>query len=273
MLKTTTALVGAGLCSLVLSGVANAQETATLVLQNGERPSGELVDLNASGFTLRVSGQDRQFSKSDVRAVEFVVGAPAPEAQARVNAGQALVILRSGQVVEGQLSDVGGSRPLRLTIDTAGGQREFTSNDVAQIHLGGRGAAQGVGTAGPGVVAGAPGAVTVQGNQPWTDAEIIVARGERLQFGGGGDIMIGANASSGVGGSPAVTAPTSKYPVANAPVGALIGRIGNSAPFLIGANNQPMTMPVAGRLMLGVNDDHFPDNSGAYSVTITRLGR
>jgi hypothetical protein len=276
MVKKTLTLVGAGLFSLVISGAVSAQETATLVLQNGERPSGELVDLNASGFTLRVGGQDRHFAKNDVKAVEFVVGAPAADAQARVNAGQGIVILRSGQVVEGQLSDIGGSRPLRLTIDTPGGPRDFTSNDVAQIYLGG-GSGQGVAPAGQAAQAGAPaaapGAITVQGGQPWTDTGIIVARGERVQFNASGDIMIAANASSGVGGSPAATVPNGNYPVRNAPVGALIARIGSGPAFLIGGNNQPITMPAAGRLMLGVNDDHFPDNTGTYSVSITRLGR
>jgi hypothetical protein len=64
-----------------------------------------------------------------------------------------------------------------------------------------------------------------------------------------------------------------KYAVSNAPAGALIARIGNGAAFLIGGNNQPITMPANGRLSLGVNDDHFADNSGTYSVSISRLGR
>jgi hypothetical protein len=267
-MKKTLTLIGAGLFSLTVSGVAQAQETATLVLQNGERPSGELVDLNGSGFTLRVAGQDRQFAKSDVKAVEFVVGAPPAEAAARVNAGQSLVILRSGQVVEGQLSDIGGSRPLRLTFETAGGPRDFTSSDVAQVYLGGPG--QVVGSSGqiPAPVAPAAGAITVQAGQPWTDTGIVVARGERVAFNGTGDIMIGTNNSSGVGGSPAATVAGMKYPVAGAPVGALIGRIGNGAPFLIGGNNQEMAMTANGRLQLGINDDHFPDNSGEFRATV-----
>jgi hypothetical protein len=58
-----------------------------------------------------------------------------PEAQARIGAGQPLVVLRSGEIIDGRLSDIGGTRPLRLTIDTPSGQRDFTSNDVAQIYL------------------------------------------------------------------------------------------------------------------------------------------
>jgi hypothetical protein len=61
--------------------------------------------------------------------------------------------------------------------------------------------------------------------------------------------------------------------VANAPAGSVIARVGNGAPFHIGGNTQPIVMPANGQLMLGVNDDHFPDNTGNFFVTVTRLGR
>ena len=54
------------------------------------------------------------------------------------------------------------------------------------------------------------------------------------------------------------------------PVGALLGRIGNGAPFAIGTQSQALGMPAAGRLMLGVNDNELGDNGGAYTVVITR---
>lgn len=272
MVKTALTVFGAGLLSLVISGPVHAQEVATLVLQNGERPSGELVDLNASGFTLRIAGQNRQFAKSDVKSIEFVVGALAADAQAKVNAGQALVILRSGQVVDGQLSDIGGTHPLRFTFDTPGGSRDFTSNDIYQVYLGG--APRNAGNAGQAAAAPAPapaptpGAIAVPGNQPWTNTGMMVAAGDRVQFGASGQISVGTNLASGVGGNPAATVPTGRYAVANAPVGALIGRVGNGRPFLIGGNNQPMSMTAGGALMLGVNDDNFADNSGGFSVTV-----
>ena len=58
-----------------------------------------------------------------------------------------------------------------------------------------------------------------------------------------------------------------------APAGALIGRIGTGEPFLIGTITQPIPMPGIGRLMIGINDDQLGDNSGAYSVVVTRIGR
>ncbi len=54
------------------------------------------------------------------------------------------------------------------------------------------------------------------------------------------------------------------------PVGALLGKIGNSAPFAIGMQTQPLPMPASGRLMLGVNDNELSDNSGFYTVTVTK---
>ena len=54
------------------------------------------------------------------------------------------------------------------------------------------------------------------------------------------------------------------YPLRNASVGTLIGRVGNSAPFVIGAATIPIPMPAEGRLYLGVNDDDYRDNSGTF---------
>ena len=54
------------------------------------------------------------------------------------------------------------------------------------------------------------------------------------------------------------------------PVGGLIGRVGNSAPFAIGANTQAIRMPANGTLMLGVNDNELGDNTGFFTVGITR---
>ena len=50
--------------------------------------------------------------------------------------------------------------------------------------------------------------------------------------------------------------------------GALIGRIGDSAPFGVG-NLRLLQAPATGQLYLGVNDDHLPDNRGEFQVTIT----
>jgi hypothetical protein len=52
------------------------------------------------------------------------------------------------------------------------------------------------------------------------------------------------------------------------PYGKLIGKIGDNEPFIIGANLE-ISASASGKLDLAVNDHYFPDNSGAYEVTIT----
>ena len=50
--------------------------------------------------------------------------------------------------------------------------------------------------------------------------------------------------------------------------GALIGRIGNGAPFAIGDQTIALPMPADGQLFLAVNDDEVGDNKGAFVVTL-----
>ena len=270
MLRKTFTAIGIALFSLATALPIAAQETATLALRNGERPSGELIDMGAGGFILRINGQDRQFPTSEVAAVEFVVGPLPAAAQAKINAGQPVVLMRNGQVLDGRLADVGGTHPLRLTIDTPGGSRDFNSSDVAQVRLA---PLNNPTPAAQAATAPAPipaGAINVPANQGWTNTGIPVLRGQRISFNAQGDIMISPTASSGPDGSPAVTSPTVRYPLQGVPAGALIGRVGNSAPFPIGRNTQPITMPANGPLMLGINDDILNDNSGSYSVSLSR---
>ena len=272
MLRKTFTIMGIALFSLATALPIAAQETATLALRNGERPSGELIDMGAGGFILRINGQDRQFPTSEVAAVEFVVGPLPAVAQQKINAGQPVVLMRNGQVLDGRLADVGGTHPLRLTIETPSGSRDVNSSDVAQVHLAPLNSptpAQAA-TSGSAPAPIPAGAINVPANQGWTNTGIPVLRGQQISFNAQGDIMISPTASSGPDGSPAVTSPNVRYPLQGVPAGALIGRVGNGAPFPIGRNTQPITMPANGPLMLGINDDILTDNSGSYSVSLSR---
>jgi hypothetical protein len=271
MLNKTLFGVGTLLLTLLASWPAAAQEVATLALRNGERPAGELIDLNASGFTMRINGQERQFPEAEVASVEFDASPPPAAAVEKVKNGQGVVLLKSGSIVDGRLTDIGGTHPLRLTVDTPSGSRDFKSSEVAQILLHPLSSAA-ASTASSAVQApGTPsGTFNVAGNQPWTATGLTVRRGQQIRINASGDIMVSSAASSGPGGSPAATVAASRYPVQGAPVGALIGRIGNGKPFLIGATNEPVTMVSNGQLFLGINDDHVGDNSGNYSVAINR---
>jgi hypothetical protein len=55
--------------------------------------------------------------------------------------------------------------------------------------------------------------------------------------------------------------------------GALIAKVGNSAPSPIGDNTAPVTMPADGQLYLGINDDDVNDNRGEFIVQVTRNRR
>ena len=81
------------------------------------------------------------------------------------------------------------------------------------------------------------------------------------ESGWGRDRAVSAGSTSGR------TVPGSPLP--NALAGALIGRVGNGAPFGIG-NQASVSMPDNGVLFLGINDNTLTDNTGNFSVVISR---
>jgi hypothetical protein len=115
--------------------------------------------------------------------------------------------------------------------------------------------------------------VRVDANPAWTDTGLTVRRGDRVAFRATGEINFGRSPGQTAGSDGNASLRKGSYPVSGMPVGALVGRIGNGAPFAIGSNTQPITMPADGRLTLGVNDDQVGDNSGFFSVVVTRSGR
>jgi hypothetical protein len=121
------------------------------------------------------------------------------------------------------------------------------------------------GTAGSG-----QGTVQVNANQQWTSTGINVRAGDFQVFRASGRINFGQGATQNAGPDGNDSLKNNAYPVSAMPVGGLIGRVGNSAPFPIGSNTQPIRMPADGTLMLGVNDNELGDNSGFFSVAITR---
>jgi len=63
------------------------------------------------------------------------------------------------------------------------------------------------------------------------------------------------------------------YAVSSAGVGALVARIDDGQPFLVGASTEPIVMPADGRLYLGINDSGRGNNSGFFLVRVARAGR
>ena len=110
--------------------------------------------------------------------------------------------------------------------------------------------------------------MTVPANRAWSPTALTVQKGDRLHFTASGTIQLSRDESdiAGPDGSK-----TGRRPAINGlPAGELIAKVGaNGQPFPIGRDGV-ITMPEAGQLILGVNDDGFSDNGGTFQVTITR---
>lgn len=113
--------------------------------------------------------------------------------------------------------------------------------------------------------------VTVGGTTRWIDTGIDVYAGDLVRFQASGSIQMSNDASdvADPGGSR-LNRLAAEAPLPRQSAGALIGRVGQGAPFFIGARNTPIRMPQTGRLFLSVNDDFLADNRGEFRVTITR---
>jgi len=270
MLKRT--ILALSVAALTFTGVAQAQENATLTLRSGDRVSGQLIDLGGVGFTMKVNGAERQIPTSDVAVIDFTSSTMTEADWAKVNSGEQTVVLKNGSTVNGQLFDIGGTSPLKITFKTSSGEREFSSAEIGRIVL--AKPSNAVATSGNSSLAAPTGSgVSVSPKTPWTSTGITVRKGETLSFNTTGEVQLSADASdvASSAGSKSGRRATSA-PLPNALAGALIGRIGATGqPFAIG-NQSQVTMPAAGQLFLGVNDDGFDDNQGEFRVDITRAG-
>jgi hypothetical protein len=99
-----------------------------------------------------------------------------------------------------------------------------------------------------------------------------VKAGDQVTFHVIGQVSI-AQGSPATGPEGRTGETSAKYPIPSMQAGALIGRTGSAQPFPIGSQTAAITMPAAGTLYLGVNDDFFGDNTGAFIVTIQVNGR
>lgn len=137
-----------------------------------------------------------------------------------------------------------------------------------------RGGGGGSGGATPAPSQGREKTITVPANQAWTDTGIDVQPNMTFEIIAEGTIDIGNRNRSGPDGNRDANVRTSSYPLNDAGVGALIGKIryrdGRDSNYVfIGSRGTPTTEPNEyGRLFLGINDDFFRDNNGSYRVTI-----
>jgi Ca2+-binding EF-hand superfamily protein len=186
-----------------------------------------------------------------------------PAAQQRDARFQALDQDRNGQLSRQEWPD---SRQSFFALDRNGDgvvsrQEMVSANDIVGDNSG-QAIRRRVGTSGD--------IVRVNPKEAWTDTGLDVRVGDRVSFDAEGRLQLsegGPDVSTPTGSTSGRTAANAPLPRATA--GALIGRIGNSAPLLIGNQRTIERAPVSGRLYLGVNDDHLPDNSGEYRVSVT----
>jgi hypothetical protein len=267
MFKRT--ILALSVAALGFTGVAQAQENATLTLRSGDKISGQLVDLGGVGFTVRVNGAERQIPTNDVAVIDFAGGSMTDADWAKVSEGTQTVVLRNGTTVDGQLFDIGGTSPLKISFKTSSGDREFSSGDIGRIIL--ARPTNAVATTGTAQLTPATGpGVSVSARQAWTSTGLTLRKGEVLTLNTTGEVQLSGDASdtaTAPGSKTGRRATSSQMP--SVPAGALLGRIGNGQPFPLG-NATTLTAPADGILFLGINDDGFDDNQGEFRVEITR---
>jgi hypothetical protein len=269
---------------VAVAGVyAFAAEQATFILTNGERRSGELTSSGpeSAAFVngrLNISGQPVPLDQ--VAVIDLAGGTPSPTELSRVPQSSAqAVVMRTGHAQAGKFVNIVRGDTL-LWENDKGQQEQYPLKDVSRIYLNSQAArtaynapASGTSSATPvgtsGQTQSQPGAVRVHANQPWTDTGITVKSGQMVTFRATGQIQFGE--SSGQTASPDGSGTKSpNYPVSAVGAGTLIGKVGGSAPFAIGTNSSPIRMPADGRLMLGINDNELNDNSGFFSVVVSK---
>jgi hypothetical protein len=114
--------------------------------------------------------------------------------------------------------------------------------------------------------------VVVDARQRWTETGIMLRRGDMIRIQADGVVRLSDNAQDEAlpsGARSGRRAPSAPLPSRIA--GALIARVGNSAPIFVGGT-ATFRAPADGQLMFGVNDDYLEDNSGEFRVRINENG-
>jgi hypothetical protein len=277
-LAAAAALAAAVVGSSALS--AQGSDDVTVMLRSGERISGRLEDLNNGTLFVRVSPSDqRKLPVSQVALIDYVGGAQGlPDTETGPAAGaDHVVVMRNSQLVPGRLVDIEGGagsdkeneRRVYVFRTSAGEERRIPAEQVGRVYLGQfTGGSTGTAAASTLAMPESASGVRVPANQRWTSTGIQVVDGQTVIFTVQGEVQLSTAAddrASAAGSAKGRRADAA--PIPSALAGALIGRIGNGAPFGIG-NQTTVPMPATGELFLGVNDDEVGDNSGGFVVDV-----
>ena len=109
--------------------------------------------------------------------------------------------------------------------------------------------------------------VNVSARTQWTDTGITVRNGQALYFEASGRVRWGKDRQDGPEGENNSPRNPSR-PIPGRPAAALIGRVGDDAPFFIGSDVEGIRVRGSGNLFLGINDETLDDNSGSFRVTV-----
>jgi len=278
-LVLTLALAALALPSLVL---AQHEHRVTVLTRGGDRVAGLLEDVENGLVYVRVSLHDqRRLPIGDVALIDLVGGASGlPETELSVaRRSNHVVILRDGSSVTGQFIDIRGGEATAAAGEThtlhfrttSGEERRITLDNVGRIYLGNF--PGGTPETLPAQVAPA-GSIRVPGNSTWVATPFNVRRGDAVRFNADGRVQLSAD-----GEDVAISAGSLRQrhaagsPLPGNLAGALIAKVGNSAPFPIGNNTEPIAMPADGQLYLGINDDELSDNRGEFVVSMQHMPR
>ncbi|HET9270940.1 MAG TPA: hypothetical protein VFO31_22335 [Vicinamibacterales bacterium] len=109
--------------------------------------------------------------------------------------------------------------------------------------------------------------VNVQARTQWTDTGVNVRNGQMVYFEASGRVRWGRDRQDGPEGEN--NSPRNpNRPIPGRPAAALIGRVGDDAPFFIGGDAEGVRVRGSGTLFLGINDETLDDNSGSFRVTV-----
>lgn len=263
------------------AGIASAQTRVTFLMRNGERIVGDLTYKGGADYTLN----GRDIPAREVAVIAFVPNDPSPEEVSRVptvdnnpsELERHVFVTRDGSMVFGKLYKFSPDGNILTFDQREGGRHDVAASNMARIYIN-PGAARvvygpilaAVNPSASSAAVGTSGAnVRVPGNQ-WVNTGFNVRRGETLHFNSTGEVNWTGNAADrATPGGASNRAQPGLPPVANAPGGALIARVDNGKPFLIGHQGS-VRMPANGQLFLGINDDVLTDNTGDFFVTISR---
>jgi hypothetical protein len=109
--------------------------------------------------------------------------------------------------------------------------------------------------------------VEVPARTAWTDTGVDVRAGQTVYFTAAGRVRWGPRRQDGPEGERDSPRNPGR-PIPSRPAAALIGRVGEDAPFFIGADQAGIRVRSGGRLHLGINDDVLDDNTGELRVTV-----